>query len=85
MDYSHPRRVTFTEHARDALRDRRIAASDVLWILSGHDSDEQGDKPWKRELVGETGRGRIRVVIAVLEDEVRVLTTHPVPPNYRRR
>lgn len=84
MDYSRPRRVTFTEHARDALRDRHIPAADVLWILSGHDSDVQGDKPRKRELVGDTGRGRIKVVIAVLEDEVRILTAHPVPPNYRR-
>jgi len=84
MDYSRPRRVTFTEHARDALRERYIPAADVLWILSGHDSDTQGDKPWKRELVGDTGTGRIKVVIAVLEDEIHVLTTHPVPPNYRR-
>jgi hypothetical protein len=85
VDYSQPRRVNFTDHVQEAMRERGIHREDVRWILSNHDSDEIGNKPWKRELVGDSGRSRIKVVVVPLEAEVRVITVHPVAWDYRRR
>jgi hypothetical protein len=85
VDYSQPRPVTFTAHALRALRERGLRRDDVLWVLANHDSDAPGNKPWKRELVGESGWGRIKVIVVPLVDEVRVITVHPVAPTYRRR
>jgi hypothetical protein len=67
------------------MRERSIRTDAVFLVLSTPDSDELGNKPWKRELVGDTGWGRIKVVVALLDDEVRVLTVHPVSSTYRRR
>ncbi len=85
MDYSQPRPVVFTDHAQQAMRERFIRRADVLWLLTNHDSDQTGNKLWKRELVGDCACGRLKAVIVPLEQEVRVLTVHQVAPQYGRR
>jgi hypothetical protein len=84
MDYSQPRQVVFTDHAEQAMRERGIRRADVLWLLANYDSDRVGNKPWKRELVGTSASGRLKLVIVPLEQEVRVITIHPVDRHYRR-
>jgi hypothetical protein len=74
-------RVVITGHAWDAISARGLLQEDVMYVLQEHDVDAQGDQPHKRELVGSSSSGRIKVVVAVHTDagEVRVVTVHQEP------
>jgi hypothetical protein len=73
--------VVFTDHAMDAVKARGIPREDVVYVLQVHDVDAPGDQPHKRELMGSSVRGKIKMVVAVHPEagEVRVVTIHQEP------
>jgi len=86
VDYTAGRTAVYSHHAEhEAMKDRRIPKAEVEYVLAIHDSDVPGDAPPKREVTGDSGVGRLKVVIEPKPGEVRVITVHKVDWSYARR
>lgn len=69
--------MIFSRHAKNRMRQMKVSASEVEALVASPLTEDR-DAHGRRRIIGELRGSRVRVVLA-LEDDNRVVSVHPRP------